>query len=816
MCQLLNRLQFCYFSRGDDPQMDAMRKGTGSSPELETQGPPSNGLFPVPDQLSDSEIAAIDAGIVDGVSSQDQSGFEEAAAQQIAVDTAEIHEQSYAGLLPLLQRLDERLAAAVEAAERLFAARAAGDLYRGLAITPADVVAALSRVPGKPFLSLSIQAHEIAEATSSLSLQRLLWLKRVYGLTDLDLGIILVSLAPEIDLRYERLYAYLHDDVTKRRPSIDLALNILCASAGEKLQQRERFASDAPLVRHRLIEVFADPHHLNPPLLAHFIRLDEQVVRFLLLDDSLDSRLTSFSELTAPLPSEESAPLAEDLQQQLNALAASEESLLRLYFHGPAHCGQAEAAGLLAETQHRRILNADLQRLSTTLATTSADVLMVLVREAWFRGALLYLRGLDATKESAPPNYLDTLWRALKELPVHCVIEGSEGWIPASEKPLGVATLSFAYPDVTQRRQWWQRCLQRNEFEIEADTLATLAQRYRMTYHQIEDAAAVAASSAKAALLKAANSGSEDFALAQTLFAASRGECGHDLAKLAKKIEPRATWDDLVLPDDTIAQLRELCDRYNYRDKVLNEWGFARKLSYGLGINALFSGGSGTGKTMAAEVIANALGLDIYRIDLAQVVSKYIGETEKNLDRVFTAAANANTILFFDEADALFGKRSEVKDAHDRYANLEISYLLQMFEQYEGIAILATNLSDNLDQAFARRLAFSIHFPFPDEAARLRIWERAWPTAATLEKSLDFNALAQGLRISGASIKSIALRASFLAAASLARVNACHVLASIRREGRSESFNAIPLEEVLGQDKIPMDNGPFLMYRREP
>src|SRR5262249_3189873 len=154
----------------------------------------------------------------------------------------------------------------------------------------------------------------------------------------------------------------------------------------------------------------------------------------------------------------------------------------------------------------------------------------------------------------------------------------------------------------------------------------------------------------------------------------------------------------------------EICHRFKYQDQVFNLWGYARKLSYGRGITALFSGGSGTGKTMAAEVIANALGLDLYRIDLARVVSKYIGETEKNLDKIFTAAANSNAILIFDEADALFGKRSEIKDAHDRYANLEISYLLQKFEQYDGIAILATNLSDNLDQAFTRRLAFSIHF----------------------------------------------------------------------------------------------------------
>ncbi|MCC8991543.1 MAG: ATP-binding protein, partial [Streptococcus sp.] len=243
------------------------------------------------------------------------------------------------------------------------------------------------------------------------------------------------------------------------------------------------------------------------------------------------------------------------------------------------------------------------------------------------------------------------------------------------------------------------------------------------------------------------------------------------------------SWDDLVLPEDQIAQLHELCNRYNYRDKVLNEWGFAKKLSYGLGINALFSGGSGTGKTMAAEVIANALGLDLYRIDLSQVVNKYIGETEKNLDRVFTAAANANTILFFDEADALFGKRTEVKDAHDRYANLETSYLLQKMEQYDGIAILATNLSDNLDQAFTRRLAFNIHFPFPDEANRRLIWNTILSESLPVAESVDLETLVSQVKLSGGNIRNVAVAMAFLAADDKdMQVSQSHFVRALQRE----------------------------------
>lgn len=691
-------------------------------------------------------------------------------ARPAAINIVSSHEQSYAGLLPLLTRLDQRLTAAVEAAERMFAARAAGDLYRGLAISPADVAATFGRTPGEPFLSLSLDAYDIAETTNSLSLRRLFWLQRVYGLTDLDVDIILIGLAPEIDLRYERLYAYLHDDVSRKRPSVDLALNLLCASAGEKLQQRERFAPDAPLIRHRLIEVYADPHHPNAPLLARHFRLDEQIVRLLLLDDSLDSRLATLCEMVTPLSSDDRAPFTEAMEQQLHALAAiHSQSPVRLYFHGPAHCGQAEAVGLLAKALDIRVLNADLHRIGAEAASTSGSIFSVLVREAWFRGALLSVRGVDAAAESTTPIQWNTLWRALKEMPVHVVFEGKQSWIPAADKPLGVVTMMFAYPEVAERRRWWEQCLRKQNVELDVESLTALAQRYRMTYAQIQDAAAVAVSSVGKSL-------------AQSLFAAARAQNGHDLAVLATKIESRATWDDLVLPEDETGQLHEICDRFNYRDKVLNEWGFAKKLSYGLGITALFSGGSGTGKTMAAEVIANALGLDLYQIDLAQVVSKYIGETEKNLDKVFTAAANANAILFFDEADALFGKRSEVKDSHDRYANLEISYLLQKMDQYEGIAILATNLSDNLDQAFTRRLAFSVHFPFPDEEARLRLWERAWPQAVPICSDVDLSLLARELKLAGGNIKNISLGAACKAARNGGIVDVAHMAEAVQQE----------------------------------
>jgi SpoVK/Ycf46/Vps4 family AAA+-type ATPase len=229
-------------------------------------------------------------------------------------------------------------------------------------------------------------------------------------------------------------------------------------------------------------------------------------------------------------------------------------------------------------------------------------------------------------------------------------------------------------------------------------------------------------------------------------------------------VKPIHCWDDLILPVATQTRIRELASAIRFRHVVYAEWGFERRIASGRGVKALFAGGSGTGKTMTASVIAQDLALDLYKIDLSSIVSKYIGETEKNLDRIFQAAQSSNAILFFDEADALFGKRSEVKDAHDRYANIEVSYLMQKVEDHEGIVILASNLSKNIDEAFSRRLHYVIDFPLPDEIHRERLWRSMFPPEAPLAKDLDWRFLAKQFSIAGGDIRNVALDAAFLAA----------------------------------------------------
>jgi SpoVK/Ycf46/Vps4 family AAA+-type ATPase len=340
---------------------------------------------------------------------------------------------------------------------------------------------------------------------------------------------------------------------------------------------------------------------------------------------------------------------------------------------------------------------------------------------------------------------------------------------------LGLLEVDFPIPGHADRQECWREALRRRGTQIAEHELDGLAGRFRLTPDQIADAVEAAANAARRRRLAAEPTVEE-------LYAAARNRSDASLAGVARKIEPSHSWDQLALPDETSELLHDMCRQIVERHQVLDEWGFGRRFTLGKGVSGLFTGPSGTGKTTAADIIANELGLDLFKIDLSGVVSKFIGETEKNLDRIFRAAENGNAILFFDEADAIFGKRSEVRDSHDRYANIEIAYLLQQMEQYEGVAILATNLRQNMDEAFCRRLQFIVEFPFPDEEQRARIWPLLFPDECERDKTIDFDLFAHQFRITGGSIKNIVLGAAFLAAGDRAPVGTPHLLRALRRE----------------------------------
>ncbi len=714
-------------------------------------------------------------------------------------------ERSLDDLSAALVRLDGQLSAAVQAAAAAYGTQGPGDRYRGLYVSHEDALHLLQREPGAPLLAPP-PAAAIEQSASDADVSASSpwgWLASAFDLSAFDLDIVLLALAPHVDLKYERLYGYLQDDVTRRHPTLDLALNLLCASKGERIARRAHLAPGAPLVRHRLLQLLPDPNQFQPPLLAHYLRLDDQIVNVLLGQQALDPRLASCAERVTPALTLAETGLPAAMKAALATLAAHtspHEMPLRLYFRGTRASEQRGVAEAIAAERHVPLIAADVARALASDVDFGVS-LTLLFREAWLQGAVLYLEGLDALKGEDRHVYYRQFVAAVNESATFTILAGVRPWVAFEVRPLGVVEVVFKTPAFAERRQCWESRLTAAGVHLDDERIGALADRFRLTPWQIADAVATAHN--RAAWRVDPDNAPDPDAIASDLFAAARLQTGSELDALARRVDPRHDWDDIVLPDDARGQLQQVCARVRCRQRVLGDWGFARRLGSNSGVNALFAGPPGTGKTMAAEVLAQHLGLDLYKIDLSSVVSKYIGETEKNLERIFSAAESANVILFFDEADALFGKRSEVRDSHDRYANVEISYLLQRMEEYDGLAILASNLRQNMDEAFVRRLHFIVEFPFPDEADRRRIWQVHFPPELPRDPDIDVDSLARSFKLAGGSIRSVVLDAAFLAAGDGQSVGARHVLQATKREYQKMGKVA---PELVGGERAARDD----------
>jgi SpoVK/Ycf46/Vps4 family AAA+-type ATPase len=692
-------------------------------------------------------------------------------------------------LLAALQRLDHLLEKAIASAQVVYGPQADVDPFRGLHISHQEVEQLLTRPAGIPTLyrdETPVEFH--AEAGSGIA--PLAWLAKELDLSPFDQDLLMIALAPELDLRYERLYAYLQDDVSRRRPGVDLALNLLCPTVQAKLMRRSHFGSHAPMIRHGLLHLIPDPNQIQPPLLAHYMKLDEQVVRLLLGQKDLSPTISPFSRLIKPTISLDDLALSGDLQRALSALVLQARKAclpLRLYFHGPPGVGKRRTAEALAGESSMPFLSVNLSEAASAGSNFELE-LKLIFREAWFQDALLYLGNLEALRDNERAiQYLSTVLAGSRGI---VILSGTQKRLPVPmtqrTEMADVVAVPFPMPAFAQRRLHWQTALGDAASAFDAQDLDVLAARFRLTSGHITSAVIAARNDAlwrSAALSPDQNQAPPSLQpTLSDLFAAAREQSSHDIETLARKVEPGYTWGDIVLPPDQLAHLKEICDQAKYRHIVYSEWGFDRKMRLGKGLNVLFSGLPGTGKTMGADVLAHVLGLDLYKIDLSQVVSKYIGETEKNLDRIFAAAEKTNAILFFDEADTLFGKRSQVHDAHDRYANIEVGYLLQKMEEYDGIAILATNMYQNMDEAFIRRVKLSVEFPFPEEPYRYRIWRGHFPAEAPSSDDIDYAFLARQFHLAGGNIKNIVLNASFMAAAEGQCIHMKHLILAARRE----------------------------------
>ncbi|MGG7575922.1 ATP-binding protein [Streptomyces sirii] len=579
-----------------------------------------------------------------------------------------------------------------------------------------------------------------------------------FGLSGLDMHVLLAALAPDVDRSFEPLYGYLNDDVGRRRATVSLALD-LAGTGPYEPTARTRFHPSAPLLSGGLLVVEDE----DRPLPGRALRVPERVVAHLLGDDGLDPELSGgdvelleVGQLSAGHTGSEARTGARAFAGRLAVLASERPLAVHLRERRPG-----TAAGPVTDGLRRAGLPVLRYRPDGDRGD-GAGLAGALLREARLRRAAVVVGPL--------PDRPDALVRSLARGDVPVVFFGSEPYDPGWAPDSGLFALD-APDDGAAAGEVWSTELGSVDGRFD---LAEAVAPYRLGAAQIRRAA-------RAATALAAFDGTP--VTAAHIQHSARQQSAPLLDRHARRVRPAVGFDGLVLPPEPLALLHELVQRARHRDKVLGEWRLRTGGGRGRGVVALFAGESGTGKTLSAEVVAGELGLDLYVVELSAVVDKYIGETEKNLERIFSEADRTDAVLLFDEADAVFGKRSEVKSSHDRYANLESAYLLQRLEAFDGIAVLTTNLRANIDDAFTRRLDLVVDFPFPDAGQRTALW-RSCLAASPCADDLDLDGCADEFELSGGAIRSAAVTAGYLAAGRGGPVTGADVRAGARREYR--------------------------------
>lgn len=606
----------------------------------------------------------------------------------------------------------------------------------------------------------STAEQALKEAAAALpSPAALEMLCKMFGLSAFERDILLLCAGIELDSSFASLCAEAQSDAARVFPTFSLALAALPEAHWSAMTPA------GALRRWRLLEVGS-----GSVLTLSQLRIDERILHYLAGVQHTDERLAGMVEHlheTSELASSHSS-LAERIAALWSKSAGSILPVMQL-------CGNEVADKRAIAVAACAALGMYVGLLSAQSLPTGASELDGFIR-LWSREAILSncalliecheLETIDAARATSINRLIESLNGPL----IISGLERRHTWHRS------LLTFDVRKPTPREQRDIWQHALNALPVNLNGQ-VESLVSQFNLNLQKVHAARAEALGQ-QSLTEHEHDSQTSDFGAA--LWEACRMQARPRLDDLAQRIEPAATWHDLVLPETQLQTLRDVAVHVRQRATVYETWGFAAKGARGLGISALFSGVSGTGKTMAAEVLANELRLDLYRIDLSAVVSKYIGETEKNLRRVFDAAEEGGAILLFDEADALFGKRSEVKDSHDRYANIEVSYLLQRMEAYRGLAILTTNLKSALDTAFMRRIRFILHFPFPDAVHRAEIWRRVFPSATPTE-NLDASKLSR-LNVTGGNIRNIALNAAFLAADAGEPVRMTHLLRAAQGE----------------------------------
>ncbi len=597
-----------------------------------------------------------------------------------------------------------------------------------------------------------------------------------FGLDDAAVDVLIFALGPDIDPAYAPMYAYLNDDVRRRWPTVDLTRRLF----GDTAPVWSALAADGPLFGPGLLLPHAAGEARVPLPLLEFAA--NPVLAAALLGSPV-ARVGSLTIIPPAVGAESGAAAPSDEAFRMLAVSIAAGARPTVVLTG----GAEEAASVLA-TLSRRTGRALVRVAIDGDAAAAAGAMRDGMLAARLTGGLLAI-------EADPAQYAQLpRWLRDPPVPVFLPVPAETAW---RHSLTGVAAIEYVMtpPDAPARRALWDDALRHAGTAADPGAIEEVADRFRLAPARIAAAARVLAMERDTGLRQSPSpvaspnpSGAvgSPMLTRDDLLAAAQRQAGADLGTLAERLTPTRGWNELILPAGSLHQLRLLSGAIRHRERVFARWGFGG----GPGVAALFSGGPGTGKSMTAGVLAREAGLELWRIDLSAVVSKYIGETEKQLDRIFAQARHGNAVLFFDEADALFGKRSEVKDAHDRYANIEVAYLLQRLEGFDGVVVLASNLARNVDQAFSRRMHFVIEFPMPDPGPRERLWRAAIPANAPVADDVDLGFLARQFSFAGGDIGVAALDAAFSAAADGVAIDMARLCQAVARQ-------------LLKQGKVP-------------
>lgn len=585
----------------------------------------------------------------------------------------------------------------------------------------------------------------------------------------------LLALAPYAERKYEKLYTGLHGLMPTGLPTRTFVSAVFKILKYDSSEVNRIFSEEAPLSLWNLV-TFSEAHEKGVVHRFYYINFTQS-------DYLLGNKRQLLTEHHTVFSSEPCVPVEElhTAEETLNHLKKVKASLVQkkissgwFVFSGEGGAIKKSSAIALAKEISVDLIFADMGLL---LGASGLDwkKMRRLICDAIISGAAIYFD--ISANEAFEKGLFDTLLQALQKITPECPMimffsVPSESVIP---RPLihEFYHINFSVPGFKIRKNIWSARSGKIAGFSEKE-IREFANRFHFTQDQIDGAVEFA--SKRAIFSEDGNAGMDD------LLEACRVQSNGKLSSMGKCLDTPYSRGDIILPEQHYEQLSDLIIQYQYQYQVYHEWGFDKKVAYGRGITVLFSGPSGTGKTMAAAVVGNELKLHVYKIDLSSVISKYIGETEKNLSRIFHEASSSNAILFFDEADAIFGKRTEVKDSHDRYANIEVSYLLQKMEEYEGITVLASNLRQNIDEAFFRRMQFVLEFPFPDIAYREKIWEKIFPDGAPRSSDIDYTFLAEKLEVTGGNIKNMALSAAFIAAGEEKPIGMRHLILAAKKE----------------------------------